>query len=210
MAEADFWDGIAEKYAKDPIKDMEAYKYTLERTRSYLGTEDEVLELGCGTGATALQLADAAGRIVATDISEGMLAVGRRNVGAQGVSNVEFLQTDAFGPALKGQRFDVVMIFNALHLVRDADAVLARCHGLLKPGGLLISKTPCLGDEPVIRRLMFRMVIPIMQLLGRAPYVTYLTAAQLEAMTCAVGFDVIERVILPSDSARPFLVARRD
>lgn len=112
--------GLPKKYAKDPIKDMEAYKYTLERTRSYLGTEDEVLELGCGTGATALQLADAAGRIVATDISEGMLAVGRRNVGAQGVSNVEFLQTDAFGPALKGQRFDVVMIFNALHLVRDA------------------------------------------------------------------------------------------
>ena len=52
-----FWDGIAEKYAKRPISDMAAYEYTLGRTRSYLKPEDQVLELGCGTGSTALLLA---------------------------------------------------------------------------------------------------------------------------------------------------------
>ena len=50
---------FAPKYAKSPIKDVPAYEYTLGRTRSYLKPTDAVLELGCGTGGTALKLADA-------------------------------------------------------------------------------------------------------------------------------------------------------
>jgi ubiquinone/menaquinone biosynthesis C-methylase UbiE len=210
MIETEFWDGIAEKYAKSPIKDTAAYEYTFERTQSYLGAEDAVLELGCGTGSTALRLAGSAGRIVASDISDGMLEVGRRNAAAQGVENVEFLQGDVFAPALDGQLFDVVMVFNTLHLVRDLDAVLARCHGLLKPGGLLISKTPCLGDVGLLKRAMFRAVIPVLQLFRRAPFVSLLTSARLETGLSGVGFDIVERVTLPSDPSRPYIVARRD
>ena len=77
-ATAKFWDGIAEKYAKSPIRDMEAYEHTLQRTASYLKPTDQVLELGCGTGRTALRLADHADTITASDVSPGMLAVGRR------------------------------------------------------------------------------------------------------------------------------------
>ena len=54
-----FWDGAAENYAKSPIRDVEAYNYTLERTRTYLSPTDKVLEVGCGTGSTALLLAGA-------------------------------------------------------------------------------------------------------------------------------------------------------
>ena len=55
-ATAKFWDGIAEKYAKSPIRDIESYEHTLQRTVSYLKPTDQVLELGCGTGRTALRL----------------------------------------------------------------------------------------------------------------------------------------------------------
>ena len=41
-----FWDRIAPKYAKSPVRDQQAYEATLARTRSYLGAEDKVLELG--------------------------------------------------------------------------------------------------------------------------------------------------------------------
>ena len=64
-----FWDRIAPKYAKSPVRDQQAYEATLARTRSYLGAEDKVLELGCGTGSTALILADAVAEYTATDLS---------------------------------------------------------------------------------------------------------------------------------------------
>ena len=50
IEQAKFWDKAATKYAADPIKDMAAYTYTLERTRSYLRDSDTMLEIGCGTG----------------------------------------------------------------------------------------------------------------------------------------------------------------
>lgn len=49
-----FWNGTARKYAASQIGDMAGYERTLARTRSYLHPDDRVLEIGCGTGTTAL------------------------------------------------------------------------------------------------------------------------------------------------------------
>ena len=70
-----FWNKTAEKYAATPIKDMASYEETLTRTRGYLGPEDNVLELGCGTGTTALKLAPSVAHLTGSDISEGMIAI---------------------------------------------------------------------------------------------------------------------------------------
>ena len=62
-----FWDRRAAAYSKKPVPDADAYERTLERVRAYLTLNDRVLELGCGTGASALRLAASAGQILATD-----------------------------------------------------------------------------------------------------------------------------------------------
>jgi len=49
-----FWNKCARKYSKEKIKDEEGYRKTLEDTQKYLGQEKIVLEIGCGTGTTAL------------------------------------------------------------------------------------------------------------------------------------------------------------
>ena len=62
-----------------------------------------------------------------------------------------------------------------------------RAHSLLKPGGVFITKTPCLGDSSFVLRL----VIPVMQMLGKAPFVGFPTAEGLETMLRKAGFEVI-------------------
>ena len=84
MKNAAFWDKAAEKYAKSAIADPDAYEYTLGRTRTYLKPTDNVLELGCGTGSTALVLASDVAKISAVDISKGMLEIARGNRGRGG------------------------------------------------------------------------------------------------------------------------------
>jgi predicted TPR repeat methyltransferase len=84
VADARFWDRTARRYAADPIEDQDGYVPTVDRTRHYLLGTDTVLELGCGTGTTALQLAAHVSRIVATDLSSEMIAIAREG-GRSGV-----------------------------------------------------------------------------------------------------------------------------
>ncbi len=203
-----FWDGIAEKYAKSPIKDMQSYEYSLDRTRSYLKPTDTVLELGCGTGSTALKLSDRVAQITASDISGAMLAVGKRNAALQGVQNVTFVQAD-IDHIPKGP-FDVIMAFNLLHLIRDLDSALANIRPQIKPGGLFISKTPCNPERraPLGYRLI-RLVLPLIQLVGKAPHVNFMDVRAWDAKVTAAGFDIIESGNHPANPPARYLVARK-
>ena len=74
--DARFWNRIAERYARKPVADIAAYKTKLAKTQSYLKPSDNVLEIGCGTGTTAIYHAPAVTRIHATDISPKMISIG--------------------------------------------------------------------------------------------------------------------------------------
>ena len=210
-ADARFWDRIARKYAADPIKDLDGYARTVDRTRDYLRGTDTVLELGCGTGSTALKLAAYVSRIVATDLSSEMIAIAREKAAAQACGNAEFAVTTperaADGVPWPDGSFDAVLAFNLWHLVADRTSALAHIHRLLKPGGLFVSKTPCLAEmNPLIR-----LAVPVMQLVGKAPYVAIFSAAALEREIEAAGFAIIERARHGSGrkDARIFIVARK-
>lgn len=205
--DARFWDRAARKYAADPIKDMAGYERTLDRARAYLTGSETAYEFGCGTGTTALRLAPFVGRIVATDISPEMIAIARERVQADGCANAAFdVGTPDTAPWPDGT-FDVAFGFNVLHLVAGRAAALRGVHRLLKPGGLFISKTPCLKEMNVLVRL----AVPVMQAIGKAPYVAFLSAGDIEQMVSAAGFDIVERGRHASRGrdTRPFLVARR-
>lgn len=204
--DARFWDRTARRYAADPIKDMAGYERTLDRTRHHLTGADAVLELGCGTGTTALALAPHVGRILATDLSAEMIAIGREKAAAQGCRNAEFAAKPDFASWSDGA-FDAVLAFNLWHLVADRAAMLADVHRVLKPGGLFVSKTPCLAE---MNRLI-RIAVPVMQLVGKAPYVAFFSAAALESEIERAGFTIIERARHGSGRKDPriFLVARK-
>lgn len=183
-----FWDRAARKYAADPIKDLAGYERTLERTRGLLHRSDTVLEIGCGTGTTALRLAPSVTRIVATDVSSEMIAIAREKARAEACRNAEFsVATAERSPGSDGS-IDAVLAFNVLHLIADRASVLADIRRLLKPGGLLISKTPCLSEmNPLIR-----LAVPVARLLGKAPTVSFFSAAALEAEIAGAGFEIVE------------------
>lgn len=205
--DARFWDRTARKYAADRIKDMPGYERTLERSRSFLGNGLTVLEVGCGTGTTALALAPYVGRIAGTDVSSEMVAIAREKATARGCQNAEFTVAAAeCAPGADGA-YDAVLAFNLLHLVGDRPSALANIHRLLKPGGLFISKTPCLSEmNPLIR-----VAVPVARMMGKAPFVSFFTATELEAEIAGAGFTVMGRERHGSGRKDPriFIVARK-
>lgn len=110
-----------------------------------------VLDAGAGTGFATLAIAGRvgpSGRVVAIDLSAGMLAEARAAVVAAGVANVEILQADAanlerFAPA----SFDAVICAAALLYMPVASA-LAEWHRLLAPGGAVGFSTMKAGSPP--------------------------------------------------------------
>jgi 2-polyprenyl-3-methyl-5-hydroxy-6-metoxy-1,4-benzoquinol methylase len=202
---AEFWDKAADKYSKKPVKDMENYRKTLDCTRRYLSASDEVLEVGCGTGTTALLLAPGVKQLTATDISSRMIEIAREKAAAQEVENVRFDRTTLFDEELEKGSFDVVMGFNFLHLLEDIPGAVRRVDELLKPGGLFVSKTICLGE----RSRLWSGLLVVMKALGFAPYVRCLKVAELEDIITSTGFEIIETGFYPPSPPSRYIVARK-
>lgn len=201
---ARFWDRAARKYAKSPIADMEGYERSLEHARRYLKATDAAFEFGCGTGMTALKLAPSVARYVATDISQEMIAIGRERAAAERIAGLEFAV--AAPEAYPEASFDAVLCFNVLHLIEDRPAALRGMHRLLKPGGVFISKTPALKGMGMIR-----LLVPVMQALGQAPFVAFLNNEELEREIAGAGFEIVERAHhgTKKNDVRVFMVARK-
>jgi len=199
---AAFWDRIAPKYAARPVDYPEDYEATLDRVRHYLTPRDSVLEVGCGTGSTAIRLAPSVAQYTATDISPGMLEIARAKPEAATLPHLSFAQADA--PGAPGGPFDAVLAFSVLHLAPDLPATLTALHARLRPDGLLISKTVCLADLG----LWLRALVPAMRLVGMAPPVRFLSREALERAIGEAGFEIVERGDYPAARAARFLVAR--
>lgn len=206
-ADVQFWDRAARKYAQDPIKDMIGYERTIERTRHYLDGVDVVLEFGCGTGTTALKLAPTVSRLIATDVSAEMVAIAKEKAAQSNCQNVAFEVASVHEAPWADGCFNAVLAFNVLHLVAQRADALARIFRLLAPGGLFISKTPCLSEmNPLIR-----MAVPVMRAIGKAPYVESFSAETLVDDIQGAGFGIVERARHGSGRRDPriFIVARR-
>ncbi len=202
-----FWNKTARKYAASAIGDPVGFERTLERVRELVPAGSAIFEFGCGTGTAALKLASHAGRILATDISDEMIAIAREKAAAEGVSDVTFETGTADDPRWGEGQFDAAIGFNILHLVPDRPATLAGIRRLLKPGGLFISKSVSLAEmNPTIR-----LAVPLMRALGKAPYVDTVTEARLVSDIEAAGFEITsrERHGAKGKDVRPVIIARK-
>jgi ubiquinone/menaquinone biosynthesis C-methylase UbiE len=99
---------------------------------------DRVLDIATGNGepaVTAARKVGASGHVVGVDQSPGMLRIARERAAAIGLSNVEFVESDAERLALPERSFDAVICRWGLMFMPDLDATLKRLHALTKPGG---------------------------------------------------------------------------
>lgn len=185
-ADARFWDKIAEGYAAKPVSDPAAFERKIAITVGHMAPGCAVLDVGCGTGSLCLRLAPHGGQVEGLDLSPEMIRIARGKAQAAGVENVTFhvgAFDDGFTAVADGS-LDVVCAYSLLHLVRDRAAALRHLHRLLKPGGVFIASTACLGDGWV----PYGLLIGVMRLVGKAPWVGVVSRQALVAEMEQAGF----------------------
>ena len=199
----EFWNTRARSYDQTSGKIYaETYDQTAQRSLQYLKPSDRVLEFACGTGLITLRLAPHVAHIRGIDISPQMVDIAREK--ARSVPNVEITNTDLFDPCLKPGSFDAVCAFNVLLYLPDLPAALARIQELLKPGGVFLSATDCLGARPSVMGLKKL----VKSRTGSMPYVAFLTRRGLERRIARSGFTVLERENLFPNPPNLFVAAR--
>lgn len=203
MSTAAFWDHAAPKYAKDPISDQAAYEVTLGRMRHYLQPDHHVIEIGCGTGSTALSLAPGVKTYQGTDVSAGMIAIAREKLDATTPQSLSFDVAPA--AQIPDGPVDAILALNLFHLLPDLTQVLHNIYAALPPGGLLIAKTGLLKDGA----WYLGLAIPVMQAIGKAPYVRRLSQAEAMAAFAQAGFEQVETLKQPGIAPRLFTVHRK-
>ena len=199
-----FWDKMADGYSKKPVADEESYQKKIEVTREYLRPDMEVLEFGCGTGATAISHAPCVKHIQAIDISSRMIEIAQGKAAASNVNNVTFTRAAVDELSVPDQTFDAVLGLSILHLLENKEDVISRIWKMLKPGGIFVSSTACIGDTLNV----FKFIAPIGEFFRLLPPIRVFKRSELEESLKNVGFD-IDYQWQPGSGAAVFIVAKK-
>lgn len=121
------WDAIRERLFGD--------RYLLSALAALLPADAVLVDLGCGTGHTLLQLAPFVGQAIGVDREPRMLAVARARL--EGVADVQWREGALTDLPLPDAVADLALCILVLHHVRDVVRALSEARRILRPGGRL-------------------------------------------------------------------------
>ncbi len=129
---------------------------------------ERVLDLAAGTGTSSMTFTHHGAEVVAGDISEGMLAEGRRRH-----PKIDFIYADAMDLPFTDDRFDVVTISFGIRNVHDVDVALAEMLRVLRPGGRLVvcefSTPTCRPFSTLYKEYLMRAIPAMTKLVSSNP-----------------------------------------
>lgn len=199
-----FWDRSADTYDREEKKDEQTYIKIIEKTKKYLQISEIVLDYACGTGTIDIEIAGDVKEIRAIDMSSKMIDLAKRKTGERKIENIDYMQATIYDERLKRESFDVITAFTILHLVEDTPKVIKRINELLKPRGLFISSTPCMGEKKFSSTLL-----SLVSKIGLVPAIRSFKFSELENSIVNGNFKIVEIECLRQSSQQYFIVAKK-
>jgi SAM-dependent methyltransferase len=189
------YDRIAQRYA-DALRSGRGpetyFRRFLNEILRLVPDDGLVLDLGCGAGLIAAELATRS-RVVGVDISMRQLELARTNA-----PSVRLVRADIAETAFAPRTFDVVVTFwSLIHVRRDLqEAVFTRIHDWLRPGGLFAG-TLGSGDNPDERTSDFY---------GAPMYWSHFDAGTNRTLLREAGFDLLQADEIEDEGETPLWV----
>ena len=164
-------------------KDKGVYDKVCGYINPYLSKDMNVLELACGSGQLSFNLSKYTKSWIATDFSKQMIFEARKHGEYE---NLVFEIADATSLIYTDEKFDCVVIANALHIMPEPDKAMKEIYRVLKPNGTLFAPT-FLWKEEKQSKLKKRL----MSIVGFKMYKEW-DKKQFEEFIHEYGFSVAE------------------
>jgi len=139
--QAGVWNRMSDLYLREIDQRFAPVVEALLR-HAGLRTDEQVLDLGTGTGAVARRaaaLVGPSGRVVGVDISPEMLALARRSAAGLGLVGPTFLEGRAEAIPAEDATFDVVLACLSMMYVIDREGAARQIARVLKPSGRFVA-----------------------------------------------------------------------
>ncbi len=209
MKSESMWDGLANNWDKPGVSLGQNELRIIEKTKKYLNAGDVVLDYGCATGTISIEIAKIVKEAHGIDLSSKMIDIARRKADEQKIQNTNFMHATIFDERLQQGSFDLILALSILHLLENSAQVMNRINQLLKPGGIFISSTPCLGEKTLVSVLL-NMPVFLLSKIGILPTINFVSVSKLETLLTNGNFQIIENErlsVLPITEC--FIAARK-
>jgi ubiquinone/menaquinone biosynthesis C-methylase UbiE len=137
------YNAASDHFDDEPLAFWDRYgRLTVERLA--LPVESTVLDVGCGSGASAVPAASIvapAGRVIGVDLAERLLELARDKAKQQNLRNVEFRYGDMEALGFPDGTFDAVISVFSVFFVPDMKKQVAELWRMMRPGGQLAITT---------------------------------------------------------------------
>lgn len=200
-----FWDRMANQFDN---RSWHFEQPPVEETKQYLKISDIVLDYGCATGTVTLEIAGNVKVIQGIDISSKMIELAKGKASKRKIENVDFIQSTIFDERYNREHYDVILAFNILHFFKNTKTELQRINELLRPGGLMIIATACMGEKTFLNMLQFLLFSPLIAS-GIIPYMKFFKFAELEDSIVNENFQIVEIESLNGSGTNYFIVAKK-
>jgi len=162
------------------------------------------LDFGCGTGLICNEIAAHVSIIHAIDISAKMIEIAKNKASLRKIGNIDFERTTIFDEKFKEGSFDAIIAFNLFHLLEEPQKYFQRMNQILKPGGLIISATPCMSEAPVLNR-----VLKFFSLIGLTPELNPFTGTEMEQLFLKASFKTLKLNRIKPKSPQYICIAKK-
>ncbi|MGD8466822.1 MAG: methyltransferase domain-containing protein [Anaerolineae bacterium] len=157
----------------------------------------QVLDVGCGTGALAVRLAEKGAHVTGIDVAPQMLSQAAAQLEARGLADrVRLLELGAveIDGAFAEERFDVIvsaLVFSEFS-TGEAEYVLNACRRVLRPEGRLLVADEILPDAVLGRLVTYLVRLPFALLAYLLTQNTTHRVAHLDEQIESAGFRIVE------------------
>ena len=157
------WDDINMKFLQ-PVSEEMIRMLNLE-------DDDIVLDVATGTGEPAITIASILknGKVIATDLSEKMLAVAEENARERGIKNFEIICCDVSALPFLNDTFTAITCRFGFNLFPDMNIALSEMIRVLKPGGRIVASVWNTPEKNPWVSTSMQTMITMLQLTPPAP-----------------------------------------
>ena len=186
-----------------------AYKLSIEKVSRILKGDYKVLELACGTGIISFGIAHEVDSVIAVDISPKMISVAKDKAAKLSINNINFQVGDGYSLHYEDNAFDVILLFNSLHIVKEPNTLLVEAHRLLKLNGYIITATDCYAEPVPFSTKVLILALKFMKTLRLIHFLHNFSKKDITTLLKENGFIIIEDDILQTTPVNYYILGQK-